>query len=209
LHTLSLSQSKRILPLFGVDWRRDELIWGDQMGYITRKQVEDLTGFRPGSAALHFFHLNLPHFPRSRYGEKLFGAQAKEKESGKAGDEAYEFNLKVTDHILGVILERIEQSPESHVLVVVSGDHGRRPLGWRKGSLNDRADVYRRVPFLVWIKGERGAVRIEERVETIGTRALVESYLAGEISTQDDIRRFVLSRLTSEARPGTPRATAR
>jgi hypothetical protein len=207
LHTVSLSQSKRILPLFGVDWRRDELIWGDQMAYITRKQVEDLTEFRPGSAALHFFHLNVPHFPRNRYGEKLFGAQA--KGSGKAGDEAYEFNLKVTDHVLGVILERIEQSPESRVLVVVSGDHGRRPLDWRMRGIDDRADALRRVPFLAWIKGERGAARIEERIETIGTRELVESYLAGEVNTQEDVRRFLLSRLTSGARPGTPPATAR
>jgi hypothetical protein len=201
LHTLTLSQSRRVLPLFGLEWRRDELIWGEQMAYITRRQLEDLTrDFRPGSAGLHFFHFNVPHFPRNRYGEQLF----REKGRQSVGDDAYQFNLRLADHVLGEILERIEQSPQPRVLVVVSGDHGRRPLDWRKGDSRDRDETLRRVPFLAWIKGERAAIRVEDQIETIGTRALVESYLGGDINTHEGIRRFLLARL--RPMPGQARA---
>jgi hypothetical protein len=206
-HTITLSQSRRILRWFGVDARRYELTWTDQMGYITRMQLDAVSsGFRPGTAVLHFLHLNVPHLPRNKFGEELLHAETKRDPH----EDPYQFNLRLADHFLGRILQRIDEAPPgSRTLLIVSGDHGRRPPNWREKGMDESADAYRHVPFILWTKDGRGAGRLEERVDTTVTRALIERYLAGELDSLEDARSLFFSTTRREARPGTPRAIAR
>jgi hypothetical protein len=185
-HTLTLSQSKKVLKWFGIDSGWYSMDWADQMAHIARRQFGDTAaGLRLGTAALHFLHLNVPHLPRNKFADDTFAQQGHRS----ATSDDYLLNLRLADRILGRILQQIADAPANiEILLIVSGDHGRRPDNWRDQGVHKEAEAFRRVPLIVWTKDGRLAGKIEERIETLRTRQVIEGYLAGELTKLADFR---------------------
>jgi hypothetical protein len=184
-HTLTLSQSKKVLKWLGIDPGWYGMDWVDQMAHIARRQSRDIAaGLQLGSAALHFLHLNVPHLPGNKFAYETFAQQAQRT----ATADGYPLNLRLADWMLGAILQQIAAAPPHiEILLIISGDHGRRPDNWTYTE----AESFRQVPLIVWTRDGRLAGKVEGRLETLRTRRVIEGYLAGELTEFADFRNLL------------------
>jgi hypothetical protein len=187
-HTLTLSQSKKVLKWLGIDPGWYGMDWVDQMAHIARRQSGAIeAGLQLGTAALHFLHLNVPHLPGNKFAYETFAQQAQRT----ATADGYPLNLRLADRMLGAVLQQIaEAPPHIEVLLIISGDHGRRPDNW----VYTEAESFRQVPLIVWTKDGRLAGKVDGRVETLRTRQVIEGYLAGELTELADFRDLLAPR---------------
>jgi hypothetical protein len=129
--------------------------------------------------ALVLVHYNIPHYPAA-FAERALGLSPN-------GDDhvAYSQNLLMVDRIIGQMMEQARRvrgatsGPE--LLLIVTSDH------WHR--INSLMQA-RRIPFLAWHVGETAPVEISERISTVHTGELVLDFLAGKVTTQEQIARW-------------------
>jgi len=126
--------------------------------------------------ALVYIHINLPHTPGD-YSQRLFGSR-------HAGDDraAYRRNLRLVDQLIGQATSILAARARSQdILLIVSSDH------WFR--INS-SQTPLRIPWIAWHVNETKGESIAERISTINTGRLIQSFLAGEIDNQSQIAKW-------------------
>lgn len=126
-----------------------------------------------GQYALVYAHVNLPHLPGS-YAQKAMGLP-----QVSAPLAVYRENLKAADAVLGLVMARIQASPNAHAtLLIVSSDH------WLRMQSPLKAKP---IPMMMWGAGLTSGGKISHTLSTVHLGALVRDDLDHKLNTQAEL----------------------
>jgi hypothetical protein len=174
LQVASLPLVGHLPGFFPGRWARRARI--TRLGYLLAR-AEQVAG--DISIGLVLVHLPVPHPPPVYNRDR--GAMDPD------GKNSYLDSLALADRVLGRLREKIDAAPAKTVLLV-SADHGWRPLAWRgspewtpedeslprEGTLN--------VPFILHMPGQQSPAVYERPFQTTATRDIVTQILDGRLT---------------------------
>jgi hypothetical protein len=126
--------------------------------------------------SLIYIHVNLPHTPGD-YSQRVYRVR-------DSGDDRTEYrrNLRIVDELIGQAVNILSaRAKDQKILLIVSSDH------WHR--INSPTQP-QRIPWIAWQVGEVQGESIPERISTLNTGLLIESFLAGELDSQVEVARW-------------------
>jgi hypothetical protein len=148
--------------------------WAD----ITRDQLAQLPSYISGDEALTFVHLNVPHLPAAFADARL------NLPPDPNPLTEYDRNLRLSDEILGQIIEGMRAQLDRHeLLLIVSTDHWLRNRWYRA---NER-EVSRPIPLIMWKVGDTQGIMLTQPISTVQTSRMILDFLHGDISDQNEV----------------------
>jgi len=150
--------------------------------YVTKTQIELLPSFLGlNSKQLIYIHLNIPHLG-ARYAASAFGLQ---EPSGP--NQRYELNLRLSDEVLGLIVESLQRSSSAgqEVLLVICSDHWFRQFKPSRDESNG-------LPALAIVKvlSDDTPVVLKDAISTHHLPELSVDFLHGKIKSNADVRKW-------------------